>query len=154
MKKMFFRTMTLIVGIMLVFIVIGCDSNSDNDNNNNQDNGNVFTPTSISALTGSIAVVGFKPNLTNSTLPGFVANGEYIRYNTTDSCGFSITLGGSTVPFNRVSANSVMGLEIITTLTTGQTVTLSYSPNGTHIFTDNNGKTLGAFSLSGTVGGL
>jgi hypothetical protein len=143
--KLLITALAAVIG--LSFIACG-DGSGDNGNGNGNGNSNVVTPTSISPDSMSILVSGFKRNLENSTLPGIDSTKRIFS----NSCGFTITSGGNNVPINFVSL-ILTNIEVIpaNNLTKGQQVTLSYTPNGTHIFKDNDGKTLGAFTLSATV---
>jgi hypothetical protein len=144
MKKGFWFLAVLAMVLVFMISVIGCGDDPDNNDNS----GGVYTPTSISPDSMSILINGFKRNLENSTLPGIDSTKRIFS----NSCGFTITSGGNNVPINFVSL-ILTSIEVIPTnnLTAGQQVTISYTPNGTHIFKDNDGKTLGAFTLSATV---
>jgi hypothetical protein len=151
MKRNIFWLGMLVIILALGMTVVSCDDGGDDNNNNGNGNGNGGTaiPTSISVHSGSVGIYGFSVSLTDSTLPGIDSNG-WISNN---SCGFSITSGGSTIPIRVVSLQLAFSPEIKIqgTFSAGQQVTLSYTPNGTHIFKRADGKTLGAFTLTETA---
>jgi hypothetical protein len=144
-KKLVFLAM-IAMALVFAMTVTGCEDDPDDD-------GGVYTPTSIKVYYDiGIQVSGFGVSRADSVLPGADSGGKI----TDSSCGFSITVGGSNVPVAEVRAGtSAIGISPnippLNCFTVGQSVTLSYAPNGTHIFKNSKGKTLGAFTLSATA---
>ena len=142
MKKNFVFLAMLVCVLALGMTVAGCKDEPDNNDNS----GGTFTPTSMTAYYDLGIRISFGFSQADSTLPG-IANSKI-----SDSCGFSITAGGNNVPVKEVTVGT-SGIYVVpqNNLTAGQQATLSYTPNGTHTFKTTDGKTLGAFTLSGTV---
>jgi hypothetical protein len=145
MKRNIFLTMLVMI-LALGMTVIGCDNGGDDNNNNG--NGGTVTPTKITAYYDLGILFSFGVSRADSTLPGIDTSGKI----SDSSCGFSITVVGSNVPVKRVDTGT-SGIYVLpqTNYTAGQSVTLSYTPNGTHIFKNSEGKTLGAFTLTATA---
>jgi hypothetical protein len=175
MKRNIFLTMLVMI-LAFGMTVVSCDDGGDDNNNNNgNSNGNgnggdIVTPTGIDVRKNSggvtfIEFFGFVCNRTDSTLPGFTNTELSSIYTNTASCGFSISRSGTTIPVTRVQISSNNGTQwyiaVVTDTTlisAGQQVTLSYTPNGTHIFkatkvtvSGSTLVTLGAFTLTGTA---
>jgi hypothetical protein len=141
MKRNIFWLGMLVIILALGMTVVSCDDGGD-DNNNNNGNGSTNTP-EVYFLSDGVWIY-FSVSLTDSTLPGINANNR-IEGN---SCGFTITSGGNTLTISFIAFTSdYMAIYLPTgSIPSGQQATVSYVPNGTHIFKTSDGKTLGAFT--------
>jgi hypothetical protein len=137
MKRNIFWLGMLVMILTFGMTVVSCDDGGDDNNN-----GSVFTPTQIHVQSDGVAIMEFECDRANSTLPGIDADG-YIN----SSCGFSITVRGSNMPVKSLRVITGVWVQPQNTLTSNE-VTLSYTPNGTHIFKHTSGKTLGAFTIN------
>ena len=101
----------------------------------------------------------FEVNLANSTLPGFTTSGNP-RTNSSDSCGFSVTVNGSARTIISVNLSSMFedyNIVLIiddysagANITSSDTIKVDYTPDGTHVFKNYNGEELEGFSLTAT----
>ena len=159
-KGVLMKNFAKFLGIIALVAVIGFSMTACGGDDNGGGGGSKYTQAQYYAygriVLGQAPSGGqsdnFEVNLGQSTLPDFTTSGN--PRTTSESCGFSVTVGSATKEIYGLELSSMyedynIVLNIDNTgITASDTITIKYTPDGTHVFKNRGGKALEAFTIT------